>query len=272
MAKHGQQKEQVHIEALRDPRWDSAITWLIGIDDTDNLESRGTGFRARQLAQQLQQRGLARLRGVTRHQLFVSPEIPYTSHNSSACLAMDFFDADRAAVVQHCREYLLRESAEGSDAGLCIGRQSAVTAAAIAFGQAAKVRVLTQPEAHAQAAACGFYLEGLTGTHQGVIGAFSAVALHATRSDGRFLWMRGVRDLKEGAYALGDLRANTDIEAFMTTNGQEVSAASAQINITEWARPVLAGGRSVLYLEEDHHEQTDFRSWRVADKAFIKQF
>ncbi len=80
MAKHGQQKEQIRIEALRDPRWDRADVWLIGIDDTDNLESRGTGFRARQLAQQLQQRGLARLRGVTRHQLFVSPEIPYTSH------------------------------------------------------------------------------------------------------------------------------------------------------------------------------------------------
>lgn len=272
MAKHGQQKEQVHIEALRDPHWDRAERWLIGIDDTDNLESRGTGFRARQLAQQLQQRGLARLHGVTRHQLFVSPEIPYTSHNSSACLAMDFFAADHAAVVQHCREYLLRESAEGSDAGLCIGRQSAVTAAAIGFGQSAKVRVLTQPEAHAQAAACGFFLEGLTGTHQGVIGAFSAVALHATRSDGRFLWMRGVRDLKEGAYALGDLRENTDIEAFLTVGGREVSAPDAQITITEWARPVLAGGRSVLYLEEDHHEQTDFRRWRVADKAFIKQF
>jgi hypothetical protein len=144
---------------------------------------------------------------------------------------MDFFDPDYPAVIQHCREYLLRESADGSDAGLCIGRQASVSAEAIAFGQAAKVRVLTQPQAHEQAAACGFYLEGLTGTHQGVIGAFSAVALHATRSDGRFLWMRGVRDLKEGAYALGDLRANTDIEAFMSIGGDEVSARNQGFRI-----------------------------------------
>ena len=252
MAKHGQQKEQIHIEALRDPRWDRAERWLI--------------------AQQLQHRGLARLRAVTRHQLFVSSEIPYTSHNSSACLAMDFFADDYAAVVAHCRDYLLRESAEGSDAGLCVGREAASACAAVAFGKAAKARVLTQPAAHAEAAACGFHLEGLTGTHQGVIGAFSAVALHATRSDGRFLWMRGVRDLKVGPYALAELRASTDIEAFVTTAGQEVSSATAQIVITEWARPVLADGRSVLYLEEEPHEQTHPHRWRVADKAFIKQF
>jgi hypothetical protein len=34
----------------------------------------------------------------------------------------------------------------------------------------------------------------------------------------------------------------------------------------------LAGGRAVLYLEEDHHEQTHSRGWRVAAKEFIKQF
>jgi hypothetical protein len=84
--------------------------------------------------------------------------------------------------------------------------------------------------------------------------------------------MRGVRDLKEGAYALGELRASTDIEAFMSIGGDEVSAPTDQIIITEWARPVLAGGRAVLYLEEDHHEQTHSRGWRVAAKEFIKQF
>lgn len=272
MAKHGQQKLQVHIEALRDPRWDAATPWLIGIDDTDNLESRGTGFRARELAHQLQQAGLARLRGVTRHQLFVSPEIPYTSHNSSACLAVDFFDDAHEAVIAHCRDYLLRESAEGSDAGLCIGRLADVTPDAIAFGQAAKVRVLTQAEAHAEAAAAGFYLEGLTGTHGGVIGAFSATALHATRSDGRFLWMRGVRDLAVGPYALDTLRECTDIEAFMSTDGEEVAAPQDQIVITEWARPVLVGGRSVLFLEEEFHGQSAGRAWRVADKDYIKRY
>lgn len=269
---HKKAKEQVHIEALRDPRWDRAPRWLIGIDDTDNLESRGTGFRARQLAQRLQQAGLGRLVGITRHQLFVSPEIPYTSHNSSACLAFDLFDEARDDVIQFARDYLLRESAEGSDAGLCVGRLAEVRPAAIAFGEAAKVRVLTQDGAHAEAKACGFHLEGLTGTHQGVIGALSAVALHATRNDGRYLWMRGVRSLDPGAYGLRMLREATDIESFMTVDGQEVSDLDDQILITDWARPVLTGGRSVLFLEEERHEHSHPRCWRVAAKDFIKRF
>ena len=62
------------------------ISLFIGIDDTDNLESRGTGFRVRELAREMRERGLADTKSITRHQLFVSPDIPYTSHNSSACL------------------------------------------------------------------------------------------------------------------------------------------------------------------------------------------
>ena len=269
---HKKAKEQVHIEALRDPRWDAAARWLVGIDDTDNLESRGTGFRARQLAQRLQEAGLGRLVGITRHQLFVSPEIPYTSHNSSACLAFDMFDEAREAVVEFARDYLVRESAEGSDAGLCVGREADVTPAAMAFGQAAKERVVTQDGAHREAQACGFHLEGLTGTHQGVIGALSAVALHATRNDGRYLWMRGVRSLDPGPYPLRLLRESTDIESFVTVDGVEVSGLDDQIIISDWARPVLTGGRAVLYLEEEQHGQLHNQRWRVAAKEFIKRF
>jgi hypothetical protein len=57
---------------------------LIGIDDTDNLESRGTGYCVRQLANWLSEKNLVVPLGITRHQLLVDPRIPYTSHNSSA--------------------------------------------------------------------------------------------------------------------------------------------------------------------------------------------
>ena len=68
------------------PPVDPRIDLLIGIDDTDNLDTRGTGYRARTLAQGLVDAGLAAVHGITRHQLLVDPRIPYTSHNSSACL------------------------------------------------------------------------------------------------------------------------------------------------------------------------------------------
>jgi hypothetical protein len=266
----------VRIRAITDPRWDAAPAWYIGIDDTDNLESRGTGFRARELAKQLQDAGLARLRGVTRHQLFVSPEIPYTSHNSSACLEVDFFADDRERVIAHCRDYLLRESAEGSDAGLCVAGAAQVGPEVQDFGRAAKERVLEQRDAHAVAARNGLFLEGLTGTRQGVIGALSATGLHATRNDGRFLWMRGVRDLTPGAYSLGQLRDLTDIEAFVTIDGREVADAIDEVVVTEWARPVYADGRSVLFLEKEDDAKPDDRPspgrWRVAAREFIKRF
>ena len=66
-----------------------SVRVAVGIDDTDNLESRGTGHRARQLGLHLQELGLARLLSVTQQSPLVSPEIRYTSHNSSACLVME---------------------------------------------------------------------------------------------------------------------------------------------------------------------------------------
>ena len=59
-------------------------TFLIGIDDTDNETSPGTGRLARKLQEECIPRGLISL-GVTRHQFLVDPAIAYTSHNSGAC-------------------------------------------------------------------------------------------------------------------------------------------------------------------------------------------
>jgi len=89
---------------------------LSGIDDTDHLESRGTGYHVRQLANWLAENRLAAPNGITRHQLLVDPQIPYTSHNSSACLSVETENAEDG--WEACREYLLRESAIGSDVGL----------------------------------------------------------------------------------------------------------------------------------------------------------
>ncbi len=93
------------------------LRYLIGIDDTDNLESRGTGFRARCLGADLAAAGLARVDGVSRHQLLVHPDIPYTSHNSALCLDAHVPDGRIDEVREFCRDFLLRESADGSDAG-----------------------------------------------------------------------------------------------------------------------------------------------------------
>lgn len=249
---------------------------LVGIDDTDNLESRGTGHRARQLAAALARRGIAPL-GVTRHQLLVDPRIPYTSHNSSACIELRAADNREGEVVAICREFLLQESAPGSDAGLCVAVvqetrrvERAFTADdledIIGFGARAKRDVVTATEAEGLAAAARLHLEGLTGTRIGVIGALAAVGLRAGGNDGRFLWMPGLRDLS-GIHAAASLRETLGLDAIETEDGR-TAGGHERVALGRWPRPLLRNGRSVLLVEEARSEDHE---WVVITKERIKQ-
>lgn len=246
---------------------------LIGIDDTDNLDSRGTGFRARELGAQLTELGLATLKSVTRHQLFVSPDIPYTSHNSAACLE---FVADTGRIDDiraYCRDYLERESAPGSDAGLCIASPEQVNGRVTAYAESAKQTVLTMDHCYDTARAEGIYVEGLTGTRQGVIGSLAAVGLHHGGNDGRFLWLRGLRELEPGVYSIEQLRRLVDIDDYRSLHGDLLADEDTRIRITEWAKPILRQGRSVLLVESEgkHYEDRGCR-WCVVGKEVIKQY
>ena len=56
---------------------------LICIDDTDNLDSKGTGAIAEELRDLIAERGWGTCGDITQHQLLLHEDIPYTSHNSS---------------------------------------------------------------------------------------------------------------------------------------------------------------------------------------------
>ena len=58
---------------------------LICIDDTDDLESIGTGELLENMCRELEREGFGTGGFVTRHQLYICDEIAYTSHNSSMC-------------------------------------------------------------------------------------------------------------------------------------------------------------------------------------------
>jgi hypothetical protein len=236
------------------------MRYLIGIDDTDNLESRGTGHRVRQLAESLSTDGLARPLGITRHQLLVDPQIPYTSHNSSACLLVE---AERENDLWAAsREFLLRESAPGSDAGLCLAAWDSVNACIHAFGRWAKIVVLTQIEAEQTALDNEIYLEGLTGTHGGIIGALAAVGLHHEGNDGRFLWLPGLRELS-GILPAAEICARGQIDGIRPLDGANLTPETL-VNVGEWVRPILRGGRAILYVEEQNH------AWHLLAKEHLK--
>lgn len=246
------------------------IDLLVGIDDTDNLDTRGTGYRARTLARGLADADLVEVLGITRHQLLVDPRIPYTSHNSSACLQL----ARRGPlddIRRYCREFLLEVAAVGADVGLCVATVDAA-ARVVDYGLRAKQEVLNRALAADTAAAVGIHLEGLTGTHGGIIGALAGVGLYVQGDDGRYLWLRRLRELADTAVSVATLCAETGIEAvreFDDAGAGALAPPDARVDLGGWARPVRVAGQSVLLVEKARHGPVDYV---VADKQRIKQF
>lgn len=238
----------------------------IGIDDTDNLETRGTGFRARQLIERLQEAGLASGIAVTRHQLLVDDRVPYTSHNSSACIVVKRLAAvDVDQLMDFCRSFLLEIAAQGSDVGLCIAGSEQANKV-IEFGRKAKVELVTQDEARKSARENDIRLEGLTGDHQGIIGSLSAVGLHVYGSDGRYLWPRDIREFAGQTLTVPDVRKNRGIEKISLLSGEEITNDAAEICLGEWPRTVRINRQAVLLVEQlDVQHQ-----YKVLEKEIIK--
>ncbi len=256
------------MRTIRHPSVDPRINLLIGIDDTDNLETRGTGYRARCLGDALVDAGLADLHSITRHQLLVDPRIPYTSHNSSACLQVNA-RVSTDDIQTFCRQFMLEVAADGSDVGLCVADVEAATRV-VDYGLRAKQEVLDQDVALRTAASLGIRLEGLTGTRGGIIGALAGIGLYVQGDDGRYIWLRQVRELRGSSVSVGALKAATGMDDVIEfDSGTVVGREQAMIDLGCWARPVRVAGRSVLLVEKSSDGQVDYT---VADKHRIKQF
>jgi tRNA(Ile2) C34 agmatinyltransferase TiaS len=225
---------------------------LVGLDDTDNQQSRGTGRLARELAAMLANN--FEVLGVTRHQLLVDERIPYTSHNSSACILLrpaggtaltpEVLDG----IFESIRSAMLADFQAGSDPGLCVATEAEALKVA-AFGRRAQQEVVSQQEARSLAAAHGIRLEGLGGTQDGVIGALSAAGLAAQGEDGRYLLIGTSRDLS-GLQPLAAV-LQTGISDVRTLDGAPVSEG---LVLADKLRPARRSAHPVLLVEwqEDH--------------------
>ena len=158
---------------------------LICIDDTDDLDSIGTGELLENLCAAMEQAGLGRASFVTRHQLLISDQIAYTSHNSSMCCAAE--TCDLPALLELARSYLEDNCAPGSDPGLCVFRCGDAAEGLSEFGRRAQSEVLTKGDAYRAAALYPgrVFLSEHGGSGEGVIGALAGVGLRLTGNDGR---------------------------------------------------------------------------------------
>lgn len=223
------------------------MTFLLSIDDTDSLDSRGTGRLARAIADTLARD--YHVQGVTRHQLFVHESIPYTSHNSCAVIHVGPCEPDQEErIFALARDVMMDDFIEGSDPGIAIANKRTVTPAVVTFGQDAKRIVLTQEKARKLARNCSIRLEGLGGTEDGVIGAMAGLGLAITGYDGRFLQKGMIRDIRGPAPAETLLSAG--VEMILTLEGIPVMNGMIVVEEGKSVKPCPISGKTVLFVEE----------------------
>jgi len=177
---------------------------------------------------------------VTRHQLLLDPRIPYTSHNSGACVAVE--SDDGAAAASFAYDYVADASADGSDPGVVVADITAIPQAVSDFGYRATREVLEMAEASGLADQAGLDLRELGGSGQGIIGALASIGMHADGNNGRFIDLPGLRDLPE-CVARQDF-ARLGIQ--LAHQGPRQPASGDAYLTLGWIRPNLSGGRPVL--------------------------
>jgi hypothetical protein len=227
----------------------------LGFDDSDTHDSLyGTGKLVRWFQNDLPEG--CRCLGVVRQQLLVCDEIPYTSHNSAACLiaempATDLLDAVIARAVTHLKRYAM----EGSDPGLCVAAEfDSSIDSLIDFGHFCTRSVATQRQA--VAAAKKNHLSGHGGTNDGIIGAAAAVGLTVHGWAGRFIEFGNLRNLPD-AVSVSELN-NLGIKVVSMERDAGVPAPNDTVTTNGWLRPRLLGKLPVLLVSP--HEKGQWQN------------
>lgn len=215
----------------------------LGFDDTDTLASpNGTGKLVRWFQNALP--AGCRCLGVVRQQLLVCDRIPYTSHNSAACMIVDI--PEPAAVnrlIEGAVDHLVQHAASGSDPGVCVATEAdPAIQGLVAFGQACTRTVATQGQA--LAAAGKTHLSGHGGTNDGIIGAAAAVGLTISGWSGRFIEFGDLRGLP-GEVAVSDLN-QMGIQVVAVDRDAAMPAPDDKVVTNGWLRPRLLGHCPVL--------------------------
>lgn len=255
----------------------------VGIDDTDSLESRGTNKLAKSIAQSLADRFACRM--IVRHQLLMDERVPFTSHNGSASIVLEprrttaLSESELDALFDEIKQLMLADFIPGSDPGLCLTIR--VPRELVDWGRRCQQEVVTQAAARALAASCGVRMEGLGGTHGGVIGALAAIGLTATGNDGRLIrWCDQPDDLtgptplavlqeraievrevesEELSELLTGLALASRASSLSELPGRLVTTGSVEVG--KHARPNLRQGRAVLFVVRNTGESAGLAEW-----------
>lgn len=214
---------------------------FIGIDDTDNKESRGTGHLARVIAQKLGESHV--VHGILRHQLLFDPRVPYTAKNSCAAIILTLeSQPDLKEIYSQVEALMMADFQPGSDPGLCVA--ASVPQRIIDFGKRAQKDLVNQAEARQLALDNNIFLNGLGGTQDGVIGALSAVGLACSGQDGRYIQVGSIRELS-GLHPISDI-INAGVDSVRTLDEVQITEGNV---LADKLRPARRNGKPILYVQ-----------------------
>jgi hypothetical protein len=223
------------------------VKYIVSVDDTDMPDTIGTGQLVQNLCEKIENRQWGKCSSISRHQLLVHDDVPYTSHNSSMCFELNLKNVDIKPFIQFTGKYLEAKSAKGSDPGLCIAKSSGqlMTEEIIAFGLKAKSRILKKSDAYSLAEKTGVYLSEHGGTGMGVIGAVAGIGLRLSGNDGRYRgWYHFGRS--GDVVTTQFLNSHTFVDNVMTKNGSILNANENVMIGSEKTKTIRVKSRQVI--------------------------
>lgn len=223
---------------------------ILCIDDTDNLESKGTGTIASEIRKIAKKKLDAKTKYITRHQLLLHEDIEYTSHNSSMAFELEIDDDKYDELISLASEHLRTESAEGSDPGMAILNLSEFSdeekkSRLIDYGFEAKRTVLTKEYAYKTAEELDVFLDEFGGNGEGIIGALAGAGLRMSKNDGE---VKGsVKGFEEGEmYKIKDLLENKAVDDVASLSGEHPDPEDDVLVPWKAKQTIINGKRTVL--------------------------
>ena len=244
---------------------------VLSIDDTDVIGSPGSGQLAESLKREIEEKGLGKCDDIVRHQLFVHEDVPFTSHNSAMTFTVETNGENVDEMINLGQDFLCRESADGSDPGLCVAVSDTLerTDALVAFGQRAKHEVVTKSAAYGLADELGIHLSEHGGTGDGIIGALAGVGLRIQGSDGRF---RGWQSCEKGDSAtVAELLELLGAGEARDENGCRVAENEEVVFSDNRLKTVLQDGSKVIPLTRPFNGGSR-GGWATLTKQEVKRF